>query len=353
MAAKKIKTSRSAGAARFNAETRLVILAGVEPMQKRLHLEKLRETLEKAHQNIEVISLNGSRTTLAEVLDELRTFSLMQQYKLVVIDQAEQFVNEQTRPAMERYAAQPVDHATLVLQSAAWRPGRLDKLVEKSGVKIKCDPLSLVAASRWLIARSRSAYSRILSTRGADVLVQRLGVELMRLDGELAKLSLLVEANEPIDAPLIEHLVGRSSDEQAWAVQEAVLSILQRRDARGASGSSAASAGGAIEKLHELIELSGQPEVLVMYFVADLMRKLAMGALMKKQGVSDHAIASEFRLWGERRTMFLSTLRRLDWRRAGDLFAQALRADSRAKSGFGEPVRNIECFCVQLADALQ
>ncbi|MEZ6189671.1 MAG: hypothetical protein R3C45_00085 [Phycisphaerales bacterium] len=62
----------------------------------------------------------------------------------------------------------------------------------------------------------------------------------MPLDSELAKLALMVKPGEPIDRALIEQTVGKSSDEKAWEVQEAVLNGWRparpgRRSGRSAS----------------------------------------------------------------------------------------------------------------------
>jgi len=353
MAKKKATTRRRSGpkaaaTPSFDGDTRVVILAGAEQMLKRLYLEQLRDALVKAHGEVQMLTLDGRTARSADILDELRTFSLMQQYKLVIVDQADQFLNEDTRPILEKYVATPVDHATLVLRADTWRAGRLDKLVEKVGTKARCDPLKAEKAADWIMKRCAKVHGRVLSSAAAEALIERLGTNLSKLDTEVAKLALLVGPSEPINVGLIDEVVGRSSEEQAWAVQEAVLKALLA-DEDGGRG----VGGAAIEKLHELIDISGQPKELVIYFIADLLRKLMLASHMRRQGASDQEIANVFKLWAERRGMFLQVLRRLDPHRAGAVFDQVLRADRRSKSGFGNQVRNLECFCVQLADELR
>ncbi|MEZ6189672.1 MAG: hypothetical protein R3C45_00090 [Phycisphaerales bacterium] len=113
------------------------------------------------------------------------------------------------------------------------------------------------------------------------------------------------------------------------------------------------SAGAAIGKVRELIDLAGQAEVLVMYFVADLVRKLNLAALMKRSGVPESEIARELKLWGPRQQLFMGVLRRLNPDALGGMFDTVLEADRRSKSGLGNPLRNLECFCIRLADEVK
>jgi DNA polymerase-3 subunit delta len=284
----------------------VLLLTGPEDMLKRQHLDDLRQALEKAHGELHLASFDGKTATLAEVLDELRTFSMMQQYKLVIVDDADQFVKETTRPGLERYAQAPVDNATLVLRSEKWNAGKLDKLIEKVGAKIKCEHLSAAEARHWLIHRSEKTHQRKIEPRAAELLVQRMGASLHKLDSELGKLALMVEPSEPISAALIEQVVGRAGDEQAYVVQEAILQALTS----GRRGSMTPG-GAAIVSIHELIDISGQPKELVGYFVADLMRKLCLASMLKRQGASDFEVGKELRLWGGRERLLLNLLRKL------------------------------------------
>ena len=54
------------------------------------------------------------------------------------------------------------------------------------------------------------------------MLLERVGSELSQLDSELRKLAGASE--ERIDAKLVKQLVAKSSSDEVWALQEAVLS---------------------------------------------------------------------------------------------------------------------------------
>ena len=297
----------------------------------------------KEHGEVQTFVFDGKTAALADVLDELRSFSLMQQYKIVIVDDADVFVTAHREP-LERYAVNPVDAATLVLRSGKWNKGNLDKLIERVGSMVKCEPLSENEIGPWLAARAQSVHDRKIDPRAANLLAQRLGGDLALMDNELAKLSVMGAPGEAITVELVEQLVGRGSEEDAWAVQEAILESLAQPGLH--------TGGRAIEKMRDLVDLAGQPDVLVAYFVADLFRRLYLGALMRRDGASDFQIAGEFKLWGPRKDVFMQVLRRLNVKAAGELFDRIVEMDVRSKTGRGEAVRNLECFCALMGDDL-
>ena len=325
----------------FGPDTRICVLHGPDDMQKRLHLQALREALEKAHGAIEQHQYDGKSATLADVLDELRSYSLMQTYKLVLLDQAEEFVKTH-RAALERYAAEPVDHATLVMRADTWYKGNLDKQIAKVGAMVECKEPGPEQARRWLVERAEQVHHCTLTPDAATLLVDRLGTDQLMLDTEVGKLALMVEPGAPITPELVQRSVGRGNEEQAWVMQEAVLAGLAQR-----------SAAPMLRKMHELVDLGGQPDVLVAYFVIDLVRKLNVAMQMRQAGIPQAQVLRELKIWGERQRPFTAALSRLDPRRAATLFDQAVTADAHSKSGRGEVMRNLEAFCVRLADEVQ
>lgn len=322
-----------------SAETRIAVLHGPEEMRKREALDALRAALEASHGTLEIFTYDGKTAALADVLDELRSFSLMQTYKIVIVDEADQFVTNHREP-LERYAAAPVGNTTLVLRSIKWNKGNLDKLIAKVGFVEKFEPMRESDVKDWLLRRAKSHHQTTLELRAADLMVERMGTEIALMDGELGKLAILAGDGKPITAAIVEQVVGRSSEEEAWSIQEAML------DAVSGGGSK-----GSIEKLHELVDLSGQPDILVAYFMADMVRKLHLGLLLKRQGLNDFAISKELRIWPmERQQVFMRALKDLTPPKLAAMFDRIVELDVRAKTGRGEALRNLECFCALVGD---
>lgn len=341
--AKKKTTTRKA-AATVSAETRVLVLHGPEQMVMAEHMDTLKAAVAKAHGDFEAFRFDGKTATLADVFDELRGYSLMSTYKLVIVDEAEQFVKAH-RAALERYAESVVDHATLVLRTPAWNRGNLDKKIAKVGAVIKCEPPKPAEAARWLVARAKSHHDAELKQNAASMLVERIGPHLMLLDAELGKLAVMAPGSADgsgksvIDQQLVSASVGQSSDAKAWLMQEPLLAGMAKRSARE-----------PLEMVRELLDLAGHDPVPVMWAAMDLCRKLAVAWAMRASGESEQAVGKAMRLWGPQVRPFMDVVRRLDGPTATTLLQTALRADARTKRGLGQARRNLEALCVTLAD---
>src|SRR5262249_44697926 len=103
--AKKPAETKAPGA--LTAEHRIVVLIPKAPFVQGEFTAQLKDALVAAHGAIDAFRFEGPAATAAAVLDECRTFGLMQEHKLVVVDQADQLVKEENRPLVERYAAAP------------------------------------------------------------------------------------------------------------------------------------------------------------------------------------------------------------------------------------------------------
>lgn len=334
--AKKKTTTRKASPA-VSADTRILVLHGPEQMVMQEHMDTLKTAVSKAHGDYEVFRFDGKSATLADVFDELRGYSLMSTYKLVIVDEAEQFVKAH-RPALERYAESVVDHATLVLRTPAWHKGNLDKLIAKVGAVIKCEPPKPAEAARWLVERAKSHHDSELKQNAASSLVERVGPHLMLLEAELGKLAVM-SSDGVIDLKLVDSTVGQSSDAKAWVMQEPLLMGMARHSAKT-----------PLEMVRELIDLAGHDPVPVMWAAMDLCRKLSVAWAMKASGQSDQAIGKAMRLWGGQVRPFMDVVRKLDAETATRLLQTSLQADARTKSGLGTARRNLEALCVTLTD---
>lgn len=344
---------RSKKPAALGPQTRVLVLHGVEDVLKREHFEQLRKAVCDAEgADIEPVYFDGKAAAPAEVFDELRTLGMFQHYRLVVVERADEFVTDH-RPLVEAYAANPAPDATLVLRSVKWNSPNLDKLVAKVGAKIKCDLASASEAARWLIAQAKSRHDITLSKPAAETLVARLGRSLGRLGSELGKLAVLVGTGRELDDALINEIAGHGSDDNAWVVQEAILAALaSAAGGRGGKARDESVAGAMIEAVHELIDVSGQNDVAVLVATGLLFRELHLAAMMRKQGMSQGAITGKLRLWGGKKDHFFVALDRLKPQATARLLRRIVLADGRAKHGFGEPTRNLECFAATLADEM-
>ena len=327
-----------------SADHRIVVLHGKESFLRSEHTRRVLDALRERFGAVDEFSFDGSSCSLADVLDELRSYGLMSQHKVVVVDNAEQFMQgDDRRRAMERYAESPMPDATLILRSAGWRPGTFDKLVAAVGVILKCEAPGAAEAVRWAVARSQKRHGVELSAAGAQALVERVGPDLGRLDSELGKLAVGALAagtgdRVVITPELVKEFTGLSREEQAWEIQGAL-----------ATGDPAQ----ALNKVDELLRISRAPEVMLAWSAIDLVRKVHDAAALAAQGQPDGAIAKQLKLWGDGAAVVLRVARSVPLARAAALLQAAVAADRRMKSGLSpEPSRAIEALAVQVSAGL-
>lgn len=311
------------------------MLAGKELFLRAQYTGMLRTVLEQKHGEIETFKLSGSEVEAAQVLDECRSFGLMSSYKLVIVDDAEQLVNEATRPILERYAQQPCDQATLLLRAGVWRPGKLDKAIEKVGVVKKCDPVDEPMALRWTRARAERAHGTTIGAREAGMLVERLGVDLGRIDAELGKLAIAAGEGSPIGASLIEDMVPLTREvDNPWVIQEPLLS---------------GDPEYTLRQLRIVLENSGKSNsVPVSFACIDLARKLVGVSEGAANGENLNTVAKDLKLWGPSRDAIMRLARRVSPARARALLDASIRADMDIKRS-ADPVRTLEIMALRFA----
>jgi len=335
------KPSSSAPPTPLTAAHRVVVLVGKEPFLQGEFTAQIKDLLVAAHGEIDTFKFDGPSTTAAAVLDECRTFGLMQQHKLVVVDGGDQLVKEENRPLMERYAAAPCESATLVLRCDKWNKGKLDALIEKVGVIKHCEALAPAQAVAWAGKRCQKRHNATIEPDAARMLVERLGTELGKIDTELAKLAANVGSapGKPgtITTKAVAQLVGIGREEEIWVVQSTLLH---------------AGPEQALMCIRDALDVSRHHPTLVTYACIDLARKLHGAARGIKAGANPWQLAGKLRLWGDSKDAILAAAAKADPARMAALFKEAVHTDRRQKTGQTDPVRSLEALALRFAHAL-
>lgn len=173
-------------------------------------------------QDVGTTRFEGKDTELKTVCDELRTVSMWGDRRLVVVDDADEFVS-QNRSGLEKYLEKPAKKSVLVLTVKSWpKNTRLAKVVAKIGLALECAELKGSALLRWLPETSRSEFDKQLTRDAAALMVELAGTELGLLNQELAKLAAYVGEKKRIDSEDVRKLVGGWKAETTWAMTDAV-----------------------------------------------------------------------------------------------------------------------------------
>lgn len=165
---------------------------------------------------------DGARAGLAEVLDEVRTPSLLGDRRVVIVDDADAFITA-NRPALERYAGDPTQTGSLILLCKTLPANtKLHKAIKAGGLVVKIEAPKGRAVAPWLISRARDAHGKRLSSAAARRLQEHLGDSLGVLDAELGKLAAFVGSRGEITPDDVGSLTGQHREEKVFAVMDAI-----------------------------------------------------------------------------------------------------------------------------------
>jgi len=307
----------------IDASTRVLVLHGSEQFLLRRHLQTLVEALVKAHGDVARFTLDGESVAAAEVLDELRSFGLMAEHKLVIVEQADRFLARgDHRRLVEGYCEKPMMEATLVLRASRWNAGNLDKRIAKVGAIVACEPPSVASAIDWVQRRLAKETGQRLEPEAAALLVERVGPDLARLDSEVMKVACFAGEGQAVTATHVAELTARSREEIVWQIQGPLM---------------AGDTPTALDLLAELYAGDPRREVLYIFAVVDALRKLHDGAALVDQGVRGFDFFKAAKLWGpdrDRLAEAMTSAAASPGRSAlAGLFHAAVRTEQRTRNG--------------------
>jgi DNA polymerase-3 subunit delta len=159
---------------------------------------------------------------LASVLDEVRTMTLLGERRLVIVDDADDLIQEH-RSVLERFASGAATDGVLILSCASLpKNTRLHRIIHEKGGVIAADPPKGRAFIPWLVERARNMYQRTLSTAAARRLVELLGENAAALDSELGKLATFAADRKEITPADVDRLTGLRREELVFRVMDAI-----------------------------------------------------------------------------------------------------------------------------------
>jgi DNA polymerase III delta subunit len=313
----------------ITAETRILLLTGKDTYLQAAYLDQLKALISEQDAPSDVIKFDGERTSPADVFDECRSMGLMAQHKIVVVNNADQFVKAENRARVEKYAQSPSESACLVLRSSTWHKGKLDKMIDAVGTHLKCDAPDEYQAIRWAIARCEKAHEATLDPRAAELLVERLGPDLSRIDSELAKLAAACEQGAPVDRALVEQFVGVSREQNVYDIQLLAMTAPPEK---------------TLAKLRDI--LANDAPIRVRFAMTDLAKKLHAAA----RWLEGSRTGPRPNLWPrEVADAVMHAASNAPPKAFADLLAHAVEADQRAKSSQGDESRTLEILVLRFA----
>lgn len=261
----------------------------------------------------------GKDADLKSVLDELLTISMWGERRLVVVDDADDFVTKH-RVALEKFLEKPPKKSVLMLVVKKWpKTTRLYKLVEKIGLNLSCEPLKDSEIPRWLIDTAREQFEKDLDRPAATLMLELAGGSLGLLEQELSKLSSYVGDKKKITAEDVTKLVGGWRTETTWAMVDALL---------------AGQIGEALVCLDKLLAAREAP-IMILGGMAFKFRQLSHATELTRHGTKLPAALGTAGVWRNTMQSAEQYLRRLGRPRAEQIAHQILEARDALGGGKG------------------
>jgi DNA polymerase-3 subunit delta len=328
-----IRTTSSSAATAYSP---VYAVFGTEDYLRRRALEGIvRRVLGGERDSPGLTDFDGDSANLADVLDEVRTLSLLSDRRLVIVRDADEFVRKH-RDLLEKYVQAPCPTGVLVLVCKSWASNtRLYKLVASLGGNVECKPLKPSELAGWAIDHARTVYDCTLDSAAARRLVDLVGPSLGQLDMELSKLATCVAPRKKIGASEVEELVGASRVETVFGITDCVA----RRDTRG-----------ALALWEEVLATDRDAPYRAVGGLAYGFRNLAEAKRLTEQGLSHDEAIRRLRLWTQPARL-RAQLDRFSLHQWQSHLVKLLHIDLGAKTGLGTVDVAVQKFIVELCAA--
>jgi DNA polymerase-3 subunit delta len=202
----------------------IYLLHGEEPHFIDLVTEAILENaLEEHERDFNLTTAYGKDADAMQLINEAKSYPTMAERRVVILREAQTF---QGFAAMESYFSNPNPQTIFVI---AHKYKKMDarsttyKAIAKNGVVFKSEKIK-----EWKITEFIKSLAKdmgyTLSEKAAIMLAEFLGTDLSKIQGELTKLSILVEKGSQINEVHIEENIGISKDFNMFELVNAIAS---------------------------------------------------------------------------------------------------------------------------------
>jgi len=284
-----------------------------------------------------ISQFQGDEVSLAAVLDELRTLPFLAERRVVIVQDADDFISNH-RDSLEKYLDKPCPTGVLVLLADDPKPtSNLFKKIAARGGAVPCDRLTHNDLARWIRERAKDPHGKTVDFETACLLADLVGDDLDRLDSELAKLATyLGDERKTITAEDVDELVANQRMHDAFELTGAIAS----KDAAAALG-----------RWNDMLAKDSDAPYRSVGLIAWQVRQLLRARSLRNQGLSRDEVLGKLRVPYSVRERFADQVRQFTERRLRTLLTDLVELDLAAKTGGAPPERSIELFIVTACEA--
>lgn len=304
-------------------------LIGNDPIQKQLEMNKIIDEESRQYGDIEIIKFNASDKDFKFELPmlALRTQSMFDTRKAIVLEISDKSLakgNENLLIELLGYASHDV-LLIVLLDKKPLAKSPLKKVLESKTQIIKIEAMSSMQRATYIATKVKEKGINI-SANLVELLDQRIGDDLVRLENELNKLSVLERKIQTND---IYNLVSQDMDDNIFALSDAVL----KKNLKN-----------ALEVYHSLTQQKIDPLALFGMLASSLRRSYQVNAMLS-MNMSAQEIAVQLGM-SDKQVYFISKNQRSNHLTTMRLLNQLADKEQQAKSGKIDRFVALELFLI-------
>lgn len=260
------------------------LLYGEEEYLKKKILEELKATLleeEMASFNFDVY--NGKKSSLAEIISRAESPAVLSHNRLVVVTDCSYFsepLKDIETEKLVNYLEKPTAETCLVfMPSNIDKRKKITKLMLKKDWAVPCEPVKGSSLSMW-IRKKLQQQNKVMDSEAQQLLTQRTGNNLHRLENELHKIFCYIGEEKVITREAVDLLVTGSVEVSIFELVDS----LGKRDKKQ-----------AFILLQGILRMNEHP-LKILTMIARQFRLLIQAKSCLKEGIPRREIASLLRV---------------------------------------------------------
>lgn len=303
-------------------------------------IRRLRDRL-SSEGELEEMTFDLEEVPVEAVIEEADTFPFFSERKLILAKNAS-FLKaadknkvkiEQNLKALERWLEHPSETAITVFIAPYEKLDerkKITKLMKENSVVAEGKTLQEHDLIQWVVSEAAKR-EKTISKELASKLIEITGFDMIRLQAEIEKMSLYLGNEQEITAAIIDDMVARTLEQDAFKMLNAYL---------------AGDTKTALSVYHDLIRQKEEP-IMLTSLLASQIRLMHHVFFLKKKGYHQQQIAKQLKVHPYRVKLMLESTLRIDENKLIAVMKKLAEADLKLKTVSGNRERILELILMQ------
>ncbi len=292
-------------------------------------------------EEVELMTFDMEESSVDLVIDEADTFPLFTERKLVIAKNAsflkatekgKEKINHNL-DRLEKWLKNPSEFAVTVFIAPYEKLDerkKITKQIKQNSVMLVAEPLKENDLNVWILSIAKS-YGKIINDDAIEKLVEMVGVNMLQLQKEIEKLALYLGKEEIITIKLVEDLVAKTLEHDAFKMLNAYL---------------ANNISESIQIYHDLLRQKEEPIMLVGLLASNI-RTMNNVFYLQRKGYHPTQIAKQLKVHPYRIKLMLEQKNRPSEQRLLKALKKLSEIDLMLKSLSGNRERYLEMFLLK------